>query len=142
MFGTKFSAIAMAAVRIAAAGAVGMAVLAGALLIVGPALLGHGVAPWLISAHPRVQAAPTVRAIAARRYRDDLNCEPHRDAFTHRGSRAATDTGTDRCLVIGTASVNHRVRRTRRDRLVTHRRRPIFRHQMIPELRVLAERYR
>jgi hypothetical protein len=58
MFGTKFSAIAMAAVRIAAAGAVGMAVLAGALLIVGPALPGHGVAPWLISAHPRVQAGP------------------------------------------------------------------------------------
>jgi hypothetical protein len=76
MFGTKFSAIAMAAVRIAAAGAVGMAVLAGALLIVGPALLGHGVGPWLISAHPRVQAAPNVCAIAARRYRDDLNYEP------------------------------------------------------------------
>ena len=76
MLGTKFSAIAMAAVRIAAAGAVGMAVLAGALLIVGPALLGHGVAPWWISAHPRVQAAPNVCAIAARRYRDDLNYEP------------------------------------------------------------------
>ena len=72
MFGTKFSAIAMAAVRIAAAGAVGMAVLAGALLIVGPALLGHGVGPWWISAHPRIQAVDTC-AIAARRYRDDLN---------------------------------------------------------------------
>ena len=75
MFGTKFSAIAMAAVRIAAAGAVGMAVLAGALLIVGPALLGHGVGPWWISAHPRIQAVDTC-AIAARRYRDDLNFDP------------------------------------------------------------------
>ena len=75
MFGTKFSAIAMAAVRIAAAGAVGMAAIAGAVLIVGPALLGHGVAPWWMSAHPRIQAVDTC-AIAARRYRDDLNYEP------------------------------------------------------------------
>jgi hypothetical protein len=45
MFGTKFSAIAMAAVRIAAAGAVGTAALAGAVLIVAPALPGHRVEP-------------------------------------------------------------------------------------------------
>ncbi len=45
MFGTKFSAIAKAAARIVAAGAVGMAALAGATLIVGPALPGHVVAP-------------------------------------------------------------------------------------------------
>jgi hypothetical protein len=74
MFGTTFSATAKAA-RIAAAGAVGMAVLAGALLMVGPTLLGHGVVPWWISAKPHIQAVDTC-AIAARRYRDDLNYEP------------------------------------------------------------------
>jgi hypothetical protein len=47
MLGTKFSAIATAAVRIAAAGAVGTAALAGAVLIVGPALPGHRIEPWV-----------------------------------------------------------------------------------------------
>jgi len=96
MFGTKFSAIAMAAVRIAAAGAVGMAVLAGALLIVGPALLGHGVGPWWISAHPRIQAVDTC-AIAARRYRDDLNYEPPPGCL-HRSWFQGSDGHWDRPL--------------------------------------------
>jgi hypothetical protein len=55
MFGTKFSGIAKAAARIAAAGAVGMAALAGAVLVVGPALPGHVAAPW-VSTQPRIQA--------------------------------------------------------------------------------------
>lgn len=46
MLGTKFSAIAMAAVRIAVAGAVDMAAIAGAVLIVGPALSGRRIEPW------------------------------------------------------------------------------------------------
>jgi len=76
MFGTKFSAIAMAAVRIAAAGAVGMAACAGAVLIVGPALPGHLIDPWWISAQPQIQAAPNVCAIEARRWRDDWTYVP------------------------------------------------------------------
>jgi hypothetical protein len=50
-----FAKTAMAAARIVAAGAVGMAALASALLIVGPALPGH-VAPLWVSAQPRIQA--------------------------------------------------------------------------------------
>jgi hypothetical protein len=52
MLGTKFSAIAMAAVRIAAAGAVGRAALTGAVLIVGPALPGHRIELW-VSTQPQ-----------------------------------------------------------------------------------------
>lgn len=37
-------------------GAVGVAALAGAVLIVGPALLGHGGAPWWVSAQPHIHA--------------------------------------------------------------------------------------
>ncbi len=58
MFGTKFSASAMAAVRIAAAGAVGTAALAGAVLIVAPALPGHRVKPWF-STQPQNLASVT-----------------------------------------------------------------------------------
>jgi hypothetical protein len=59
MFWTKLSGLATAmatAARIATAGAVGMAALAGAVLIVGPALPGHVVAPWWVSAQPSTQA--------------------------------------------------------------------------------------
>jgi hypothetical protein len=55
MFWTKFSAIAKATARIAAAGAVAMAALAGALLIVSLAMAGHVVAPW-VSPPPQAQA--------------------------------------------------------------------------------------
>ena len=61
--------------RIAAAGVL-MATLTAVALIVAPALPGHLVDPWWISAQPHVQAAPNVCAIAARRYRDDLNYQP------------------------------------------------------------------
>jgi hypothetical protein len=68
-----FAKTAMAAARIVAAGAVGMAALAGALLIVGPALPGH-VAPWWVSAQARIQAigggvGPPACFLHARRYR-------------------------------------------------------------------------
>jgi hypothetical protein len=72
MFGTKFFAIAMAAVRIAAAGAVGMAVLAGAPLIVSSALPGHRIEPW-VSTQPQNLAFVTGLNhchAAARRLRD------------------------------------------------------------------------
>ena len=67
MFATKFSAIAraMVAALIAAAGAV---------LFVGPALLGHGVVPWWVTAQPRSQAAvfgPSHCHKAARHHRDN-----------------------------------------------------------------------
>ena len=78
MFGTKFSAIAKAAVRIAAAGAVGMAALAGAVLMVGPALPGHGI-PWWDSAQPRIQAVVVVVPKCkreARHYRRDPDYVP------------------------------------------------------------------
>jgi hypothetical protein len=75
MLGTKFSAIASAAARIAAAGAVGTAALAGAVLIVGPALPGHVVAPRWVFPQPQIQAGNFCE-LAARRYRDDLNFEP------------------------------------------------------------------
>jgi hypothetical protein len=75
MLGSTFSAIAMAAVRIAAAGSVGMAALAGALLIVGPTLPGHVVTPRWVSPQPQIQAGNFCE-LAARRYRDDLNFDP------------------------------------------------------------------
>jgi hypothetical protein len=73
MFGTKFSAIAKAAARIAAASAVGMAAFAGAVLIVGPALPGHVGSPWRSSAQPRIAAIGGANPceIAAWRYRND-----------------------------------------------------------------------
>ena len=71
MLGTKFSAIAMAAVRIAAAGAVDMAALAGAVLIVAPALPGHRIEPW-VSTQPQNLAFVTGFhcKLAADRHRD------------------------------------------------------------------------
>jgi hypothetical protein len=72
MLGTKFSAMAMAAVRIAAAGAVGTAALAGAVLIVGPALPEHRIEPW-VSTQPQNLAFVTGLNhchAAARRLRD------------------------------------------------------------------------
>jgi hypothetical protein len=70
MFATKFSAIAraMVAALIAAAGAV---------LFVGPALLGHGVVPWWVSARPSSSQAavfgPSHCHKVARHHRDDPN---------------------------------------------------------------------
>jgi len=67
-------------VRAVLAGAVGMAALAGAVLIVGPALPGHVVAPWWVSAQPRIQAIgpviPPPCLIAAHRYRHDPDYVP------------------------------------------------------------------
>ena len=94
------------------AGAVGIAALAGAVLIVGPALPGHVVAPWWISAQPHIQAIGGADpcAIAARRYRDDLNYSPPPGCL-----KTAWFQGNDGhwripLPVIGTASVNRRVR--------------------------------
>jgi hypothetical protein len=67
-------------IRAVLAGAVGMAVLAGALLIVGPALPGHVVAPWWVSAQPHIQAVgpviPPPCLIAAHRYRHEPDYVP------------------------------------------------------------------
>jgi hypothetical protein len=79
MLGTKFSATAMAAVRIAAAGAVGTAALAGAVLIVGPALPGHLVSTGWVLAQPRIQAVVSVVPKCkreARHYRRDPDYVP------------------------------------------------------------------
>jgi len=71
---TKLSAFTRATMAAVLTTAVGAAALAGALLIVGPALPGHVVAPWWVSAQPRIQAigggvGPPACFVHARRYR-------------------------------------------------------------------------
>ena len=76
---TKLSAFARTTIAAVLTTAVGAAALAGALLVVGPALPVHGVAPW-DSAQPRVQAIgpviPPPCLIAAHRYRHDPDYVP------------------------------------------------------------------
>jgi hypothetical protein len=60
----------------AMATAVALAALADSVLVVGPALLGHGVAPWRDSAQPRIQAGvsgPSFCHRLSRAYRDNPN---------------------------------------------------------------------
>jgi hypothetical protein len=71
---TKLSAFARTTIAAVLTTAVGAAALAGAVLIVGPALSGHVVAPWWVSAQPRMQAigggvGPPACFVHARRYR-------------------------------------------------------------------------
>jgi hypothetical protein len=71
---TKLSGVARATM---VAALIAAPALAGVVLLVGPALPGHVVAPW-VSAQPHIQAIGGADpcAIAARRYRDDLNYVP------------------------------------------------------------------
>ena len=76
---TKLSgvaAMAAALIRAVTVGAAGMAALVGAVLIVGPALPGHVVAPWWVSSRPQIQAETNVCYVAARHYRNNFNYEP------------------------------------------------------------------